>query len=253
MECKRCQITVRIIPKNTTDGLGLEQQLQELACPACGLCVAVKSNEKWLLLEDVLTSSSKHGWLPATSCADKVVHYVLSQILYNMFEIQDVEMQEVFYDLPDPADAVNILWLQGKAIGFYTVKLKDSVNEATSERYAMDTLDTAYIQPSHRRCGHGLAMVQEFVSSRIGKEVGFSAPISSAMRGVLEQFLRDNPAWRESMWEVSGTGGDGNRKLLWLSLSAKRKLQDHNSCNTAGKRSRLEEGRPECSSTSLSP
>nr|CAD7591865.1 unnamed protein product [Timema genevievae] len=172
---------------------------------------------------------SRSSELGVSSAADRVVHYTLSQILYNTYEPPSDNELEVLYDIPDRGDQIKILWLQKAAIGFYTVKLKGTLIENTDEKYAMHMLDTAYIRTTHRRQGHGLSILIDLLQGRVGQDMGLSSPISRSMWRVLKRFLRDFPEWRENLWEMEGAGKEGNRKLIWLSLASKNKQKNKDS------------------------
>ncbi|CAG2061285.1 unnamed protein product [Timema podura] len=144
--------------------------------------VAINWRNVWRTLQEVLTDCTKdNGWLHVSSAADRVVHYTLSQILYNTYEPPSDNELEVLYDIPDRGDQIKILWLQKAAIGFYTVKLKGTLIENTDEKYAMHMLDTAYIRTTHRRQGHGLSILTDLLQGRVGQDMGLSSPISRSM------------------------------------------------------------------------
>ena len=67
-------------------------------------------------------NKKKNGWETITEKDDLIKLYILSQIMYN--EIENTEDEDVFFDFPDENDLVKILWENGNAIGFYTVKRK---------------------------------------------------------------------------------------------------------------------------------
>lgn len=44
--------------------------------------------------------------------------------MYNEIEGQSETENEAYFDFPDDSDIVKILWENGNAVGFYTVKRK---------------------------------------------------------------------------------------------------------------------------------
>ncbi|KAG8222150.1 hypothetical protein J437_LFUL000732 [Ladona fulva] len=195
-----------------------------IACSSCNSCVGIKLNGKLESIDEVLGSGGeRNGWMKVTSDEDNVVYYVLNKVLYEQYEAPDVEKFESTYDLPDSNDVLKILWYQGVAIGFYTLKLKGTYNEKTRCKYEMTTLDTAYIRCSCRRKGFGTSILKDLITDHPDQDIGLSKPISTAMWNVLHKFLMQNSQYRLRFWEIEGTGREGERTLVWYSLNSKSK------------------------------
>lgn len=56
--------------------------------------------------------------------SDELAFFVLNQIIYREYEVPDEDELEVEYEFPPSTDLVKILWNNGSAIGFYSVKPK---------------------------------------------------------------------------------------------------------------------------------
>ncbi|PNF40564.1 hypothetical protein B7P43_G06752, partial [Cryptotermes secundus] len=220
----RCSHLMSISDEHVAEmDLGQSVTVKQLNCSSCDKCVALSFSDAWNTPEDILTDDTeRNGWFEVSSPRDRVVCYALSQIMYRQFEVPEEEREEAIFDQPDPTDIVMIFWLKGQAIGFYTIKPKGSLVERTMEHYAMHTLDTAYVRSVKRRQGYGMRMLQNITSSYPGNDIGFSKPISFSMWKVLRKYLQHNADYRNKFWEIEGTGGEGNQKLIWYAI----KFQD---------------------------
>ena len=55
---------------------------------------------------------------------DRRALYVLSQLIYKEYEPPEESQLEVEFALPPSTDLVKLLWINGMASGFFSVKLK---------------------------------------------------------------------------------------------------------------------------------
>lgn len=55
---------------------------------------------------------------------DRLVLFVLNQIIYREYEVPDEDELQVEYAFPPKTDFTKILWMKGEAVGFYSVKPK---------------------------------------------------------------------------------------------------------------------------------
>lgn len=55
---------------------------------------------------------------------EKIIYYILSQIIYPEIDNPRKENFESAYDFADDDDEVFLRWINGKPVGFYTVKPK---------------------------------------------------------------------------------------------------------------------------------
>ncbi|XP_046400491.1 protein FAM169B-like isoform X2 [Ischnura elegans] len=199
--------------------------ISTISCQDCDICVGIKLKENWKDVDQVLGSGGvRNGWMEVSTVEDKIVHYVLSKVLYEQHEPPESRNFESAYDLPDSTDVVKLLWCNGVAVGFYTLKLKGTLNEETNTKYEMDTLDTAYIRNSCRRKGYGTSILCDIVKSHPGEDIGLSEPISNAMWKVLYKFLSKHGEYRLRFWAIEGSGCEGFRTLIWYSMKSRKKI-----------------------------
>ncbi|XP_052016791.1 protein FAM169B-like isoform X2 [Apodemus sylvaticus] len=126
-------------------------------------------------------------------------------------------------------EQVKILWRDGAAVGFYSIKMKGSLcGDGTSACYLLPVFDTVFVRRKNRCQGLGTAMLRDFCDTFHGDEaLGISCPISAAMYKVLRQFLLTCPGERGRLWEVEAPGAWGQRVNIWLKVYLQeRRLQD---------------------------
>lgn len=63
-----------------------------------------------------------NGWREVRTDRDKVLYYILSQIVYPDVDAPRTEKLESLYALADKLDVVSLRWQEGRTVGFYTVK-----------------------------------------------------------------------------------------------------------------------------------
>ncbi|KAG9340758.1 hypothetical protein JZ751_020350 [Albula glossodonta] len=96
-----------------------------LYAPECDShVVALYLSGKWWMVNDVLKTSntSRSGLITVQSVGERVVLFLLSQVIFGVLERPP---DENIYFSPHPArEVAKILWQDGAASGFYTVKQK---------------------------------------------------------------------------------------------------------------------------------
>ncbi|OWK59381.1 Crooked neck-like protein 1 [Lonchura striata] len=132
--------------------------------------------------------------------------------------------------LPHSAtECAKILWRNGEAAAFYSVKMKGSLcGGTTSQCYLLPVLDTIFVQRKYRRGGLGMKMLHDFCQSFLAEDaLGISCPISAAMyQGksfdvdtlVCKKFLQAHPEEQKRLWEVEAPGDWGQRVNVWLKI-----------------------------------
>ncbi|XP_076791862.1 protein FAM169B isoform X4 [Arvicanthis niloticus] len=126
-------------------------------------------------------------------------------------------------------EQAKILWKDGAAVGFYSIKMKGSLcGDGTSACYLLPVFDTVFVRRKNRCQGLGTAMLRDFCDTFQGDEaLGISCPISPAMYKVLREFLLTCPGERGRLWEVEPPGAWGQRVNIWLKVYLQeRRLQD---------------------------
>uniref|UniRef100_A0A8C5UEK6 Protein FAM169B n=1 Tax=Malurus cyaneus samueli TaxID=2593467 RepID=A0A8C5UEK6_9PASS len=123
--------------------------------------------------------------------------------------------------LPHSAtERAKILWRNGEAAAFYSVKMKGSLCDgATSQCYLLPVLDTIFVQRKYRRGGLGMKMLHDFCQSFLAEDaLGISCPISAAMYQVCQKFLQAYPEEQKRLWEVEAPGDWSQRVNIWLKI-----------------------------------
>uniref|UniRef100_H3AKJ8 Family with sequence similarity 169 member B n=1 Tax=Latimeria chalumnae TaxID=7897 RepID=H3AKJ8_LATCH len=181
---------------------------------------AVFLKDRWWAVEDVMKTSNpcRHGLIQVQSLGERIVLFVLNRIILGKLEQHSAE--ETLF-LPHSAkENAKLLWRNGEAVGFYTVKGKGTLCDGwTSQCYQLPVLDTLFVRRKHRRLGLGMKMLCDFCRSGSTEEaLGISRPISVAMYKVCHKFLQSHPEEREHLWEVEAPGDWSQRSNIWLQI-----------------------------------
>ncbi|KAK7131324.1 hypothetical protein R3I94_016457 [Phoxinus phoxinus] len=169
--------------------------------------VALFLADQWYTVEDILRTSNptREGLAKVRSVGERIVLYVLNRIIYRTAEMGSNEVpflchgEDVF---------AKILWKNGEAVGFYSVKSKGSLcNTFVSQCYLLPIMDSIFVRKDHRGNGHGLQMLEDFVDSFKDEELGLKYPLTLAMQKVCRQYLSKYPVDVDLLWEVEGVGG----------------------------------------------
>lgn len=169
--------------------------------------VALFLADEWYNVEDILRTSdpAREGLVKVRSVGERIVLYVLNRIIYRTVEIGSNEVPFLCHGEDDHA---KILWKNGEAVGFYSVKSKGNLcNSFVSQCYLLPVMDSIFVRKSHRGNGHGLQMLEDFVDSFNEDELGLKYPLTQAMQKVCSQYLSRYPADVDLLWEVEGVGG----------------------------------------------
>lgn len=100
-------------------------ELKEVANNLGGInshsCICNLEPEKKSTYMDILLHKKmNNGWQSVKEIDDLFKLFILSQLVASEMESN----YDIPFDFPDESDFVKILWNEGKAIGFYTIKLK---------------------------------------------------------------------------------------------------------------------------------
>lgn len=133
---------------------------------------------------------------------ERLIYYILSQIILPENDTPRVEKLESLYDFADTFDRIFIRWDDGRPVGFYTVKpegidlmflctnfmniktgccFKGTEIPSINRKYTMPVLDTAYIRSECRRKGFGTEILYDMIRYFPNKDIGLSKPISDGM------------------------------------------------------------------------
>ncbi|XDV38547.1 hypothetical protein PO909_007922 [Leuciscus waleckii] len=203
---------IRISPANVgfvpLYGTNLKHKVLALFAPEDQFtAVALFLADQWYTVEDILRTSNptREGLAKVRSVGERIVLYVLNRIIYRTAEMGSNEVpflchgEDVF---------AKILWTNGEAVGFYSVKSKGSLcNTFVSQCYLLPVMDSIFVRKDHRGNGHGLQMLEDFVDSFKDDELGLKYPLTLAMQKVCRQYLSKYPVDVDLLWEVEGVGG----------------------------------------------
>ncbi|XP_028305681.1 protein FAM169B isoform X2 [Gouania willdenowi] len=202
--------------------------LQHKNLASYGFCLSVLAlylHDRWWHLEDVLRTSSlsRSGLVPVESLTERLVVFLLSQVVEQPSE------GEALFALHSHTESCKVLWREGQAVGFYSVKPKGSLLNCWSGAcYLLPVLDTVLVRKSCRRRGFGLQMLKDFCSSfTVDETLGVSSPISPSMAAVLRIFLQQHEEHREHLYEVEAPGGWAQRQNIWLNIQLGRYSWTH--------------------------
>ncbi|KAJ8344155.1 hypothetical protein SKAU_G00314840 [Synaphobranchus kaupii] len=186
--------------------------------------IALYLNGKWWPVCNILKTSntSRSGLVTVRSVGERVVLFLLSQVIFGVLE-RPPDGDTYFAPHPEKEFA-KIVWQDGEAAGFYTVKRKGTLCDGCSGlSYLLPVLDTVFVRTQFRRRGLALRMLEDFCVSH-GKEefIGISRPVSSGMYQVCRKYLQAQERDRERLYEVEAPGGWTQRRNVWLSVQLSR-------------------------------
>ncbi|XP_035743399.1 soluble lamin-associated protein of 75 kDa-like isoform X2 [Vespa mandarinia] len=180
MICPRCisyvQATKLDLKRYNIQGI-----IHRLDCIKCNQFVAIKVNDDILNIDNSFNDKYENNWSEMKTNQERIIYYILCQIIYVEFDTPKPEKLETPYDYADKFDIVLIRWENGKPIGFYTVKPKGTEVYSTKEKYTMPVLDTAYIRSAYRNKGFGSEILLDIIKRFPDEDIGFSKPISNTM------------------------------------------------------------------------
>ncbi|XP_009704238.1 PREDICTED: soluble lamin-associated protein of 75 kDa [Cariama cristata] len=190
---------------------GEEQTRKVLALFAPGdllTAVALYLADQWWSIDDILRTSvpSRQGLRQVETVGERIVLYVLNRIIYRT---QEMARHEVPFLCHGSNDYAKIMWKNGEAIGFYSVKPTGKTLDPSSfsrQNYKLPVLDTMFVRKKHHGKDSGLIMLEDFVKSFDECSLGLRYPLSSLMYTACKQYLEKHPGDHKMLWEVEGAG-----------------------------------------------
>ncbi|XP_006901030.1 PREDICTED: protein FAM169B-like [Elephantulus edwardii] len=183
--------------------------------------VAVYIKGVWWPTEDVLKTSdpAREGLIKVRTFGERIVLFMLNVVIFGRVE-RNLDADDMFFLPHSVMEQAKILWRNGAAVGFYTMKMKGSLcGDGSGICYMLPILDTAFIRRQHRRQGLAMALLQDFCKTfQEDEALGISCPISAAMLQVCRKFLLIHPEERGRLWEVEPPGAWGQRVNIWLKV-----------------------------------
>eukprot|EP00095_Tigriopus_kingsejongensis_P008015 maker-scaffold1844_size26589-snap-gene-0.5 protein:Tk08015 transcript:maker-scaffold1844_size26589-snap-gene-0.5-mRNA-1 annotation:"protein fam169b-like" len=227
MFCEACQSTVtdsgRLSSKfqiweNVIQGFQSLVWYPGWVCLDCGKCSAISyDRQSWIPIEVILDSGNPNlqGWIPALTPVDFWRHRILNSIIYEINNSPSLEEFECRYGNPNPGvDEVHILWIEGVARGFCSLRKCGSVGSSLFETFQLNILDTIFVDPRVRGRGLASSMLRSLLKEG---ELGLSSPVSNKMLITSLRSLQKYPQFRDKMWIVDNYGENGEKKNLWWS------------------------------------
>uniref|UniRef100_A0A672V071 Family with sequence similarity 169 member B n=1 Tax=Strigops habroptila TaxID=2489341 RepID=A0A672V071_STRHB len=186
--------------------------------------LAVYLNQCWWPVEDVVKTAdpSRDGLISVQTFGERIVLFVLNYIIFGMLEGSSAN--DAFFLPHSATECAKILWRNGEAVAFYSVKMKGSLCDGTtSQCYLLPVLDTIFVRRKYRRSGLGMKMLDDFCQSFVAEDaLGISCPISAAMYQVCQKFLQTYPEEQKRLWEVEAPGDWSQRVNIWLKIQMER-------------------------------
>ncbi|XP_028312228.1 titin-like isoform X2 [Gouania willdenowi] len=191
--------------------------------------VALYLLDRWWPVEDILRTAddTRNGAVEVKTVGERIVLYVLNRIIYRAREMSHDELPFLCHGKQDYA---KILWKDGEAVGFYSVKCTGSPrNSFSSMTYQLPVMDSMFVRKSHRGKGFGLQMLEDYVQSFEEDFLGLRCPLTKSMFKVCEKFLGQYPGDTDLLWEVEGIGEPRQRtnianKIQAMDLSVSKSL-----------------------------
>ncbi|NXW02680.1 F169B protein, partial [Fregetta grallaria] len=182
--------------------------------------LAVYLNQCWWPVEGVVKTAdpSRDGLISVQTFGERIVLFVLNYIIFGMLE--ENSANDAFFLPHSATECAKILWRNGEAVAFYSIKMKGSLCDGTtSQCYLLPVLDTIFVQRKYRRGGLGIKMLHDFCQSFMAEDaLGISCPISAAMYQVCQKFLLTYPEEQKRLWEVEAPGDWSQRVNIWLKI-----------------------------------
>ncbi|XP_068616850.1 soluble lamin-associated protein of 75 kDa-like [Brachionichthys hirsutus] len=198
-----------------------EHRILALFSPSDPLtAVALYLLDQWWTVEDILRTAdpARDGALEVETTGERIVLYILNRVIYRTKEMSSDELPFLCHGENDHA---KILWNDGEAVGFYSVKPSGSLCSASSDRrYQLPVMDSVFVRTCHRGKGFGVWMLEDFVLTYKDYYLGLKYPLSKSMYKVCDKYLRQYPGDADLLWEVESVGGPKQRTSISRKLQA---------------------------------
>lgn len=187
--------------------------------------VALFLLDRWWTVDDILRTAdtSRVGAAEVVTVGERIVLYILNRVVYRAKEMSSEELPFLCHGETDHA---KILWTNGQAVGFYSVKPAGSLcNSFSTRSYLLPVMDSIFVRKDQRGKGFGLQMLEDFVFSFKEDCLGLRYPLTKSMYKVCKKYLRQYPGDADLLWEVESIGGPSQRtkiatKIQTMDLSA---------------------------------
>ncbi|KAM6945292.1 uncharacterized protein fam169ab isoform 2-T4 [Lycodopsis pacificus] len=173
--------------------------------------VALYLLDRWWTVDDILKTAdpARGGAVEVETVGERIVLYILNRVVYRAKEMSSEELPFLCHREEDNA---KILWRNGEAVGFYSVKPSGSFISSFSTRsYQLPVMDSIFVRKCQRGKGFGLQMLEDFVLSFKEDCLGLKYPITKFMFKVCGKYLCQYPGDTDLLWEVESIGGPNQR------------------------------------------
>ncbi|XP_028433436.1 soluble lamin-associated protein of 75 kDa, partial [Perca flavescens] len=185
--------------------------------------VALYLLDQWWPVDDILKTAdpARDGAVEVETVGERIVLYILNRVVYRAREMSSEELPFLCHGEKDHA---KILWSNGEAVGFYSVKPSGSFSNSFATRsYQLPVMDSIFVRKCQRGKGFGLQMLEDFVLSFKEDCLGLRYPLTKSMYKVCEKYLRQFPGDTDLLWEVESVGGPNQR----TNMASKIQAMDH--------------------------
>ncbi|XP_044051960.1 trichohyalin-like isoform X2 [Siniperca chuatsi] len=182
--------------------------------------VALYLLDQWWAVDDILKTAdpARDGALGVETVGERIVLYILNRVIYRVKEMSSEELPFLCHGEKDNA---KILWNNGEAVGFYSVKPSGSLCSYFSTRsYQLPVMDSIFVRKCQRGKGFGLQMLEDFVLSFKEDCLGLRYPLTKSMYKVCEKYLCQYPGDTDLLWEVESIGGPNQRTNIACKIQA---------------------------------
>ncbi|XP_068559336.1 microtubule-associated protein futsch-like isoform X2 [Cebidichthys violaceus] len=202
-------------------GSGDKQKILALFSPSDPFtAVALYLLDRWWAVDDILKTAdpARDGAVEVETVGERIVLYILNRVVYRAKEMSSEELPFLCHGEKDNA---KVLWNNGEAVGFYSVKPSGSFSSSFSTRsYQLPVMDSIFVRKCQRGKGFGLQMLEDFVLSFKEDCLGLRYPIAKFMYKVCEKYLCQYPGDTDLLWEVESIGGPNQRTNIARKIQA---------------------------------
>ncbi|XP_070689554.1 soluble lamin-associated protein of 75 kDa-like [Pempheris klunzingeri] len=182
--------------------------------------VALYLLDQWWPVDEILKTAdpARDGTLEVQTVGERIVLYILNRVIYRAKEMSSEERPFLCHGEKDHA---KILWNNGEAAGFYSVKPSgSSCNSFSTRSYQLPVMDSIFVRKCQRGKGFGLQMLEDFVLSFKEDCLGLRYPLTKSMYKVCETYLCQYPGDTGLLWEVESIGGPNQRSNIASKIQA---------------------------------
>ncbi|GLD68254.1 trichohyalin-like isoform X1 [Lates japonicus] len=182
--------------------------------------VALYLLDQWWAVDDILKTAdpARDGALEVETVGERIVLYILNRVIYRAKEMSSEELPFLCHGEKDYA---KILWNDGEAVGFYSVKPSGRLcNSFSTRSYQLPVMDSVFVRKCQRGKGFGLQMLEDFVLSFKEDCLGLKYPLTKSMYKVCEKYLCQYPGDTDLLWEVESIGMPNQRANIASKIQA---------------------------------